>query len=157
MSKLNYWIVLLCLLLFVGCDTNRVYEADYDFDELSWHMDTIPNFQFEVEDTAPKDLIFKIRNSLDFPFRNCYVKYDLSDTLGNTLTSDLINIELFDEKTGKPFGSGNSVFQHSEVFLEGFNFPESGTYNLSLTQYMRKTDLIGTYSLGLRVEESSGN
>ena len=142
-------------MLFVGCDSGRVYESDYDFEEQSWNMDSIASFQFVIDDTAPKDIVLKIRNSLDFPFRNCYMTYMLEDSVGNMLKTELVNLELFDETTGKPFGKGNSVFQHAETILSGYNFPQPGTYNLRIAQYMRKTDLIGTYSIGVRVEESN--
>ncbi|OEK06451.1 gliding motility lipoprotein GldH [Roseivirga misakiensis] len=155
MSKSIFGLLFVSLLFMMGCDSGRVYEADHDFEELTWNMDSIPDFQFSIEDTAPKDIIFKIRNSLDFPFRNCYMKYTLADTLGNTLKSELINLKLFDEKTGKPFGKGNSVFQHAETILSDYNFPKPGTYILSVAQYMRTTELAGTYSIGVRVEETS--
>jgi len=154
MNKLKGALLVLCVLLFVGCDSGRVYESDHDFDGLSWHMDSIPSFQFTIDDTTPKDVVFKIRNSLDFPFRNCYITYMLEDSLGNTLKSELINMALFDEKTGEPFGKGNSVFQHAQTILSNYSFPDAGTYNLRLAQYMRRTDLVGTYSIGVRVEEA---
>lgn len=155
MNKAKALFLSLLILFIAGCDSGRVYESDFDFEEQSWNMDSIPAFQFVIEDTAPKDIMLKIRNSLDFPFRNCYMTYSLTDSVGKVLMTELVNLELFDETTGKPFGKGNSVFQHSEMILSGYNFPQPGTYSLSIAQYMRKTDLIGTYSVGVRVEESN--
>lgn len=155
MIKKNIILLGFLVILFVGCDSGRVFESDYDFEGQSWNMDSIPSFQFMVYDTAPKNIILKIRNSLDFPFRNCYMTYMLKDSVGNTLKTELVNVALFDETTGKPFGKGNSVFQHAETILSDYNFPQSGPYILSVAQYMRKTDLIGTYSIGVRVEESN--
>jgi len=145
----------LLILLIVGCDTERVYESDYDFEGQSWHMDTIPVFEFTIDEVTHNDVLLKIRNSLDFPFRNCYMTYYLEDSAGNVLSSDLVNIKLFDETTGKPFGKGNSVFQHSETILTRYDFPASGTYRVRIAQYMRKTTLEGTYSIGVRIEESN--
>lgn len=155
MTKVKALLLCLLLLVFVGCDSGRVYESDYDFEEQSWNMDSIPSFQFVIDDTTPKDIILKIRNSLDFPFRNCYMTYTLEDSVGNTLKTELVNLALFDETTGKPFGKGNSVFQHAETILSDYNFPQSGTFNLRIAHYMRKADLVGTYSIGVRVEESN--
>ena len=153
MNRYLSGILMVTFCLLVGCDAKRVFESDYDFEEQSWHMDSIPEFSFQIEDNMPKDVILKIRNSLDFPFRNCYITYFLEDSTGLTLQSDLINLQLFDEQTGKPFGKGNSIFQHAEPILESFSFPGPGQYRLKLTHYMRRTDLVGTYSIGIRVEE----
>lgn len=148
-------LVLIALMVLAGCDPDRVYESDYDFETQKWHMDTIPSFTFKIQDADPKDVVLKIRNSLDFPYRNCYITYFLEDSTGTTLQSDLVNLQLFDESTGKPFGKGNSIYQHAESILESFSFPGPGEYRLRLAQYMRKTDLEGTYSVGVRLTEST--
>lgn len=155
MNKCQGTLLALLILLIVGCDSERIYESDYDFEDQSWHMDSIPTFEFEIDKVANNDILLKIRNTLDFPFRNCYMTYYLEDSVGNVLSSDLVNFRLFDETTGKPFGKGNSVFQHSETILPSYNFPASGVYRIRVAQYMRKTSLEGTYSIGLRIEEAN--
>ncbi len=157
MNKIQFGLLALILAFLSSCDSGRVYEADHDFDEQLWNMDTIPSFEFRIEDTAPKEILLKMRNSLDFPFRNCYLTYHLEDSAGNTLQTALVNIELFDEKTGKPFGKGNSVFQHAQTILSDYQFPGPATYKFHLVQYMRKRNLEGTYSVGIRVENSGKN
>ncbi|MBO3699146.1 gliding motility lipoprotein GldH [Roseivirga sp. E12] len=154
MNRSSVILIALMVLFVISCDSGRVYESDYDFEDQSWNMDVMPSFEFQVDEISNNDLILKIRNSLDFPFRNCYMTYYLEDSIGNTLTSDLVNFQLFDETTGKPFGKGNSVFQHSETILSQYDFPSPGMYRLKVAQYMRKTDLEGTYSVGLRIEKS---
>ena len=150
----KYWWCFGGFILFVlaGCDARRVFEADYDFPSQRWHKDSIPHFSFRVEDVSPKDIILKIRNSFAFPYRNCYITYLLEDSTGATLKSGMINLQLFDEQTGKPFGRGNTIFQHAEPILQEFNFPKKGQYRLKLLQYMRSNYLKGTYSVGIRVE-----
>jgi len=155
MNKYAISLIVLLALMIVSCDSGRVYESDYDFEGQKWHMDTIPSFEFQIEELSGNDILLKIRNSLDFPFRNCYMTYYLEDSTGNVLASDLVNFQLFDETTGKPFGKGNSVFQHIETILSEYSFPSTGRYNLRIAQYMRKTDLEGTYSIGVRIEESN--
>lgn len=152
MNRSQACLLFLFVLLFVGCDGERVYESDYDFEDQSWHMDSIPSFEFQIDEVRGNDVLLKIRNSLDFPFRNCYMTFYLEDSVGNVLSSDLVNFQLFDETTGKPFGKGNSVFQHNETILSNYDFPAPGTYRLRVAQYMRKTSLDGTYSIGVRIE-----
>lgn len=120
-------------------------------------MDVMPEFDFEVSDTGPKDLILKLRSTLEFPYQNCYLTFFLQDSLENTIATELVNIALFDDKTGKPLGKGNSVYQYAEVILDAFNFPTEGNYKLKVAQYMREADLGGVLSVGLRIEEAGRN
>lgn len=142
------------LFLFSSCDSNRVFEADRDFENEVWQMDTIPVFTFEIEDLSPKNLVIKLRTDLTYPYQNCYVNYKLKDLEGNIISSDLLSLQLFDDKTGKPQGSGNSLYQFKEAILSNYTFPSTGEYRIELAQYMRTSQLNGTYSAGIRVEDS---
>lgn len=154
MNRPQAFLLFLFVILFAGCDSERVYESDFDFADQSWHMDSIPSFEFQIDEVEGNDVLLKIRNSLDFPFRNCYMTYYLEDSAGSVLSTDLVNFQLFDETTGKPFGKGNSVFQHSEKILSDYDFPSTGIYRLRIAQYMREVSLDGTYSIGVRIEEA---
>ena len=138
----------------VACDGNRVYQQAYDFEDSGWHLDTIPAFEFQIEDRQPKNLILSLRNSISYPYRNIYLTYYLEDSLGNELASELVNLPLFDEKTGKPFGSGSSIYQHTVGVLNGFSFPGTGRYTFKVAQYMREIELKEVESVGFRVEEA---
>lgn len=118
-------------------------------------MDDIPVFQFEIEDSNPKNVILKFRSDLDYPLQNIYITYYLIDSKGEELASELINIPLFDEITGKPLGEGNSVYQYSSTILSDYTFPNAGKHSLKIAQYMRLETLEGVYSVGVRVENSN--
>jgi gliding motility-associated lipoprotein GldH len=61
-----------------------------------------------------------------------------------------------DAKTGKPQGTGlGDIFNHQFDLLHGFRFPKTGTYNMTLKQYMRQDPLPDIYSIGLRIEHTS--
>ncbi|WP_305981655.1 gliding motility lipoprotein GldH [Roseivirga thermotolerans] len=144
------------LLLFVwACDAQRVFEDDQSFEQKSWHMNEMPEFSFEIDDTTPKNIYFKLRNDLEYPFQNLYVTYYLLDEQNEQVTSDLINISLFDEVSGKPLGKGSSIYQSSERILEGYSFPQPGKYTFRVAQYMRSESLAGVHSVGVRVEEAN--
>ena len=145
---------MLIALLIVSCDSKRIYESDIDFENEVWHMDSVSVFEFNIEDRIPKNLAVKLRNDLTYPYQNLYLNYKLKDSGGNVLNSELVNLRLFDEKTGKPQGKGNSVYQFKEVVLKDFVFPGAGFYTIEFSQYMRVSALSGTYSIGLRVEDS---
>ena len=112
--------IILILMCFASCDSAKVFEENYDFEENSWYLDTIPVFEFEIEDLEEKNVIVNLRNSASYPYQNIYLSYNLLDSNSKVLESKLIDISLFDEKTGKPFGSGSSVFAHEQNLLEGF-------------------------------------
>lgn len=146
----------LLLVLFIGlasCDKNRVYQQVYDFDDSGWNLDTIPAFTFYIADTEPKNLKINLRYGLDYKDYNIYLQYHLEDSTGRELASDLISIDLFDPKTGRPLGAGNSIYQQAAPILENYPFPKAGSYTFKIAQYMREVDLKEVYSVGLRVEE----
>lgn len=146
-----------CLLLFLlvaACDSKKVYEDDHSFEGKSWSMNELPEFGFEIEEAGLKNVIFKFRNELGYPYQNLYVKYYLYDGNGNELRSDLINLQLFDEVTGAPLGEGNSIFQYTRPLLESYNFSEPGQYNIRIAHYMRTEELAGSLSAGIRIEQA---
>lgn len=148
--------LLFCLFLVVySCDTKRIFEDDQDLSEKSWHMDHMPEFTFEIKNTSPKNLIFKMRNDLEYPNQNIYITYYLLNEQDKEIASELINIPLFDEITGKPQGKGNSIYQSTAVILENYSFPKAGEYTLKFAQYMRSESLAGVHSVGVRIEETN--
>jgi gliding motility-associated lipoprotein GldH len=152
-SVLKICLLLLAFALINSCDRNRVYEEVYDFEEGIWNMDTIPAFNFEITDNAPKRVLINVRNSIEFRSQNLYLTYYLMDEKGNELKSELVNIQLFDAKTGKPFGKGNSIFQHEIEILPNYVFPNTGKFQIKIAQYMREANLENVPSVGVRLEQ----
>ncbi|MCE7993676.1 MAG: gliding motility lipoprotein GldH [Roseivirga sp.] len=153
--KYSYLIMLLALFTgLASCDKNRVYQQVYDFDDSGWAVDTIPSFTFEIADTEPKNILLNLRYGLDYKEYNIYLKYHLQDSLGNKLASELISIDLFDPKTGRPLGEGNSIYQNQLSVLENYRFSQTGTYSFKIAQYTRENPIMEIYSVGIRVEET---
>jgi gliding motility-associated lipoprotein GldH len=152
-SVLKTCLLILAFALINSCDRNRVYEEVYDFEEGIWNMDTIPAFNFEITDNAPKRVLINVRNSIEFRTQNLYLTYYLMDNKGNQLKSELVNVQLFDAKTGKPLGKGNSIFQHEVDILSNYNFPSVGKYQIKIVQYMREANLENVPSVGVRLEQ----
>lgn len=147
----RYPLILLFIISFVACNSNRVYEEYYDFNDRTWNLDSIPSFEFSIDDTNPKDVFVNLRNSISYDYQNLYLSYQLNNEDGQELESDLINISVFDEKTGKPFGSGNSIYEQQHKILGNYQFPKSGNYILKIAQYMRVVDLKEIVSVGTRI------
>lgn len=153
MTKAHKILFLFLLAVVWSCDSERVFEDDQSFENHSWHMDNMPQFSFEIDDTSAMNIYFKMRNDLEYPFQNIYLTYYLLDEAGEEIASELVNIELFDEITGKPQGKGNSIYQSSEAILTSYSFPKAGEYTLKFAQYMRSESLAGVHSVGVRIEE----
>ncbi|WPP53730.1 gliding motility lipoprotein GldH [Catalinimonas niigatensis] len=147
-------LLLCCVFWLSACDTDRVYEQNYDFANKEWKVDSVPTFRFEINDPDEAyNIYWNVRNTLNFPYRNLYLTFYLEDTLGRTISTDLHNMLLFDPKTGKPYGSGmGDIFSHQIMALPKYRFDSAGTYQVRLEQYMRTETLEDILSVGVRVE-----
>lgn len=140
----------------VSCDSNRVSENNLDINKF-WEADSIITFSFKIQDASiDYNLFFLIRNGVEFPHSNLYFKYALKDSLSNSLESELINIQLFNVKTGYPLGNGvGEIFEHQYELLTKYQFNNTGQYQLSFQQYMRYDSLPEIYSVGYRIEKTT--
>lgn len=143
----------------VACDSSRVYEDFNDLEEAFWHLDSAQSFSFEIADTTRSyNLLATFRNASSYPFYNLYFQYTLEDSSGLILNQQLKEVELFDPKTGEPFGSGlGDLFDHSFALEENYQFDSPGEYTLLLEQYMRRDTLPFILSVGARVEFAKTN
>jgi len=153
----KYFTLSLLFVLVIGCDSSHIYEDYEDLPDAFWHVDSIKRFTFEIEDsTRSYNLKATIRNASSYPFYNLYYQYSLTDSLDSIVFTELKEVELFDPKTGQPYGSGlGDLFDHSISLQEDFQFPYSGSYSIKLQQFMRMDTLPFILSVGARVEYAS--
>ena len=151
---MKYLLILTLFISMVSCDSSRVYEDYNDLEEAFWHLDSIQSFDFEIKDTSrPYNMLITMRNASSYPFYNLYFQYTLLDSAGAVLQQELKQVELFDAKTGEPFGSGlGDLFDHSFPLEESYTFDYAGDYTLAFEQYMRRDTLPFILSVGARVE-----
>jgi len=155
MIKYNALVLFLSGILLVSCGGNRIYEENIDFENRVWRADSVGEFVFRIEDsTAIYNLYFNIRNTPDYPFHNIYINYNLSDSNGNVIAEELVNNNLFAEKTGEPLGDGiGGIFSHQFPLLINYEFLHQGQFQLQLQQYMRLDSLPGVVSFGIKVSK----
>ncbi len=147
------------LLIFSGCDPNRVYEKNTDLkspsgDAYVWDVQQRPSFSFDIADTTARyDLYFNVRNAADYGFYNLYLKHTLTGPDGRLVGPPLLHqMVLMDPKTGEPLGAGaGDIFDHQFLALPRQRFARPGTYKLTLEQYMRQNQLPGIMAVGVRV------
>ncbi|MGK7391547.1 MAG: gliding motility lipoprotein GldH [Candidatus Cyclobacteriaceae bacterium M2_1C_046] len=148
-------LFLFIVIIFSCCDPERVYEENEEFAGGIWHVDSIPVFDFSIQEEGTYDVYLNIRNTLEYPFQNLYVTYYLEDTLGQVLKTDLVNFKLFDPKTGKPYGEGGigDIYGHQFLLLDAHQF-ENQKYQMRVQHYMRTDSLRDILAVGIRVEEN---
>jgi len=151
--RLIFCLVLMAMIA-ISCDSNRVYENNVDFKDRSWKIAEPAKFEFQITDTVKKyNLLMDVRNSIDYPFARLFVNYDLTkDSL--SLSKELVSVYLFDQKTGKPFGTSGigDIYDHQFFLMKNYSFKKAGKYNMSLQQFMRQDTIRGVLAVGLRVE-----
>jgi len=155
-------IIFLTSVELISCDNKTVFEGKKDMKEGYWLYKEPVHFDFEIEySDIPYDLSFFVRNTIDYPYQNLYLQYYLEDSTGNVVKEKLYNVLLFDEKTGKPLGSGvGDIYNLEKVFLKNYHFPKSGPYQIRLDQFMRHDTLKNIQSVGFKIEKtdiSEGN
>ena len=156
MHKTIPWLFLVVILMY-ACNSNRIYERNVKFSDRIWNKDSAAVFKFEITDiNTDYTFYFNLRNTILYPYQNIYLTYSMEDTLGNVYDSDLTNINLFDSKTGRPYGNGmGDIFDHQYMVIEDYQFNNPGTYLFRIKQYMRMDSLPEIMSVGLRIERSA--
>ncbi len=157
-SRSSLFFIGSLFLVFTACDTNRLYETNHDFADRTWKVSDAPDFEFKITDTGKKyNLYYNVRNSLDYPYSRIFITYHLQDSTGNELQSKLDTQDLFDQKTGAPFGSSGlgDLYDHRFPLLRNYEFKIPGRYKIKLEQYTRQDTLKGILAVGVRVEEAN--
>lgn len=149
-------LAIVILALLSSCDKYRVYETNVDFKDKNWYADSSAVFTFQIDDTTlPYNILYNVRNSLDYPYYNLYIKYELYSPDNKPISSDLHEVKLMDAKTGEPYGSGlGDIFDHRFYAFKNMKFNKAGKYSYKIKQYMRKDPLNEILAFGLRVEKA---
>jgi gliding motility-associated lipoprotein GldH len=156
MKTLKYFLFIASFILTLSsCDKTRVYEENKDLPNRQWFIDSIIVFDIDLkENEDPLNICFTVRNTVDYPFCNLYVRYYLEDSLGKQIASHQTEMTLMDPKTGKPYGKGlTDIYSHVFVAENDFKFPYKGKYRIRLKQYMRENPLKELVSIGVRLEK----
>lgn len=144
-------LLLLNMALLQACGSDRVFEEYKGMDSHLWALSDTVTFELDSLDTERAISTIGIRYNDNFEFHNLYVRYLLKDSLGLHLEDSLINIELFDAKTGKPLGKGfGNVFTKVDT-LPHTGFSKNQFMKVHFIQYMRKDQVKGIEAVGLKI------
>lgn len=139
------------LLVFglAGCDGDRLYEDFQIIPDQSWALNDTVRFDLSSLKTTGSTHLIGFRFTDGYPFTNAYVKLVGKDSLGQTLQEELVNVILFDPKSGKPNGKG---FGDVHTFYDTLDFkPKNGIASLEILQYMRENQLEGIEAIGFKI------
>lgn len=151
MTKGLNFLGLAAIFLATSCSGDRVFEEFQAFDSISWNEKDTVSFDLRgLKDKTGTNLI-GVRYTEAFPFSNFYVRVISEDSSGVVLDNKLINIPLFDSKSGKPKGNG---FGNSHTYYDTlpFKLPEK-TSRLIYLQYMRQENVPGVEAVGFKIQK----
>jgi len=151
-----YLSIAVISILLCGCDSRRIFEDNMEFRERNWKITEPVQFEFQIDDASKKyNLLMNIRNSLDYPYARIFVNYNLLKQDSVSLSKKMIAEYLFDQKTGKPFGTSGlgDIYDHQFPILRSYSFEKTGLYKIKLDQFMRMDTIPGILAVGVRVEK----
>lgn len=157
LSPLPLVVLSFILIGFSSCSFDNEYNSYADIPDYTWESKESLVYDIEIDEPGHKkfDLYYDIRYGLQYPFRNLYIVYSLSDTLGNPIKEGRQNLLLFEDKTGRPKGDGlGDIFDYEFLSLEGIELPH-GKYKLSVSQIMRQEKLPYIMSFGIKIKENT--
>ncbi|MEP0712999.1 gliding motility lipoprotein GldH [Algoriphagus sp.] len=149
MNKVKKSLFIFLVFVSAACTDGRIYE---DFHAL-------PNQNWEVQDSLVFDLsdvnlvntpnLVAVKFNEEYGFSNCYLRVISKDSSGLVLENKLINMILFDPKSGEPLGEG---FGNSYTRYDTLPFVFNPlTKSVTLLQYMRQDQLPGVEAVGIKI------
>jgi gliding motility-associated lipoprotein GldH len=153
MKSKNVMAILLLWIFSWGitaCNNGRVYEAFRDVKGMDWVVSDTVSFPVDSLDLSlGLRSVIGIRYSDKYAYNNLYLRYILRDSIKKIVTDSLLNIHLFDSKTGEPLGQGFGNRRIKYDTLPGDLAIPGATFQF--IQYMRKDTLTGIESVGLKI------
>lgn len=150
---MRFLLIAFIAVSFWNCENFSVHEESKNIKDRIWVADSVLSFGFTINDPlTPHQINLAVRNTSAYPYYNLYIVYYLRDSVGNLISTDLVNYHLFDAKTGRPLGSGvGGIFSHKFHLIDQIDFEQPGDYNLEIEQNMRLDILPGIVSVGVEI------
>lgn len=146
--------IILCLLVFTSCDSNRIYEQNETIPESGWNTDDVKKFEVEIKDPAtPVNFYINVRHADGYPYSNLFL-FIKTNLPGGKASVDTLECMLADEK-GKWLGSGvGDIYDNQIPFKRNVRFPQAGKYVFEIQQGMRTDGVPLIMDVGLRIEKT---
>ena len=136
-----------------ACAKIDVFEKNTAFKNQEWQGTVKPTVTFAITDTASLyNLYVVLRHSDAYNYNNIWMNV-LTQSPGDTVRKQSLNLILADNKTGW-LGSGtDDIFEHRiRITSSPIQFKKSGDYKFAFEQLMREDPLEHVLNVGLRIE-----
>ena len=145
----NSIIILLLMVsawVFTACQRNIVYSQFCSIPSGEWAIDDVAQFDYSIADAElPFCMVIYVRHTERYPYQNMWLFVD--DGYGQ----DTIEFYLADDR-GQWLGDKHHGFIEMPVLYEVANqFPDTGTYHLTIQHGMRDSLLRGVTDVGLEI------
>ena len=147
------------IISFSSCDKDRVFD---EYESLrGWNKDSIVTFEFnDIDSSRVYDLFINVRNNNDYNYSNLFLITEIRFPQGKVI-SDTLEYEMT-KPNGEWLGTGFGDVKESKLwYKENVRFDESGKYEVTIQQAMRKNgevegiqELEGITHVGFRIENS---
>lgn len=160
-NKINLVLFLWSGLLFMSCDSNRLYD-EYVSIENGWKINEALTFSFKKPTVQSNcNLFFNVISNDDYRFNNIFLIVSLTKPSG-LVHVDTLEYALADEN-GRLLGKGITDYKELKLwYKENYTFEEDGNYKVSVEQAVRQQNKIdgveqldGISKIGLRIEAAS--
>ena len=152
MRTSNYLLYIVLITLF-SCEEPSLYNQTRSFPNNEWYIDSIQQFDFNLQNLEPIDVSLYLRYSRTYEYNNIYLKGMLFDSTDQLVSEKLVNIKLSDDKTGQPLGDGSgSLFVKKIVLIDSLIVKNSGNYALMVCHYLRDNPLKEVYDIGCTID-----
>lgn len=136
------------LLSLSSCSGDRVFEEFYAFDRETWAISDTATFDLDLPEDPMLPLI-AVRYNESYPFSNLYLRIESRDSSGVVLDNKLLNVPIFDSKSGQPLGKG---FGNTYTKYDTLPLPmDAKISSIALIQYMRQESIDGLEAVGLKI------
>lgn len=149
MKKVHDLLLISLVLVGIGCSDDRIFEEFKEINAAKWEAKDTLSFDFGTLNITDKKSLIALRFNESYAYSNCYVRVISYDSTMTIMENRLINIPLFDSKSGKPLGKGigNTFTRYDTIpFAIAPN-----TRKFTLLQYMRTDQLEGIESVGIKI------
>ncbi|GMQ29678.1 gliding motility lipoprotein GldH [Algoriphagus confluentis] len=146
----SVWIGLVFFTFMLSsCSGDRLYEEFHPIEGDSWQVTDTLLYQIGPLGTEQKLDLIAIRYTDLYPYSNLYIRILMEDSIGKPLDNKLINIPLFDTKSGRPYGKGfgSTFIQYDTLPIQ---FPKEAS-RIRVVQYMRKEEVAGIEAVGIKI------
>ena len=148
-------LILLYFLFFSSCRDNVLYEQHKQFKDGNWYYDSVVVFEWNINraDHTSYDIYYTVMNTMKYPYYNLYMRYNFQTPLHTEFPkANLVENFLMHKQTGSPFGKiQKGIYNHEFLLLKDYLFENTGTYRLTLQQYMRLDTLPHVGAVGVKI------